>query len=327
VVSKKLAMYRALEMAASVIPADMARAMAVGVGGFIGRLPDYDGRRAVAASHMARVLGRPLGPEERRGMVAEVFANYARYWAEGLQLPALSPAEVGAGVTTVGEEHLDAARAEGQGVVIAAPHLGGWEWGAMYLIGKGMPVTAAVEMVEPREVFEWFAAFRERLGMQVVPVGPGTRAGAAILQALNEKRVVCLLSDRLVGEASGVDVSFFGEQVKMPAGPVVMALRARVPLMTAAIYYGRAANSHTLVFGPPVQLPANGRFRDLVRDGTQALAHELEELVRAAPTQWHILQPNWPNDPGLHSPRTWFRERMVAWGRASTEPGAGAGAA
>ncbi|MTA40097.1 MAG: hypothetical protein F2560_03555 [Actinobacteria bacterium] len=32
--------------------------------------------------------------------------------------------------------------------------------------------------------------------------------------------------------------------------------------------------------------------------GTQAIAHELEELIRRAPEQWHMFQPNWPSDPG-----------------------------
>jgi lauroyl/myristoyl acyltransferase len=28
----------------------------------------------------------------------------------------------------------------------------------------------------------------------------------------------------------------------------------------------------------------------------QALAREFEELIKAAPDQWHLLQPNWPSD-------------------------------
>jgi phosphatidylinositol dimannoside acyltransferase len=28
------------------------------------------------------------------------------------------------------------------------------------------------------------------------------------------------------------------------------------------------------------------------------LARELEVLVRRAPQQWHMFQPNWPSDPG-----------------------------
>jgi KDO2-lipid IV(A) lauroyltransferase len=36
---------------------------------------------------------------------------------------------------------------------------------------------------------------------------------------------------------------------------------------------------------------------------TQQLAHRLEELIRVAPDQWHLLQPNWPSDPGYQAQR------------------------
>jgi KDO2-lipid IV(A) lauroyltransferase len=28
------------------------------------------------------------------------------------------------------------------------------------------------------------------------------------------------------------------------------------------------------------------------------MAGELEELIRLAPEEWHLFQPNWPSDPG-----------------------------
>jgi KDO2-lipid IV(A) lauroyltransferase len=39
-------------------------------------------------------------------------------------------------------------------------------------------------------------------------------------------------------------------------------------------------------------------LRDDVAAGTQKLATELESLIRRAPEQWHMFQPNWPSDPG-----------------------------
>jgi len=297
--SKTLALYRAGLAAAAVLPGSVGCWLAESTGQVVARLPDRDGRRAVVASHMTRVVGHPLEQREVRRMVAEVYSNYARYWAESLRLPSLAPDVVIGGVTVVGQEHLDAALARGKGVVLAAPHLGGWEWGAMYLVARGLPVTVAVEALKPPEVFEWFVSYRERLGMQVVPVGPG--AGAAILRALKDNHVVCLLSDRLVSRASGVEVSFFGAKVEMPAGPVTLALRSGAPLLPAAIYTGRGADAHTIVYRPVLELPAGAHFRDAVRSGTQELAWELEALVRKEPTQWHLVQPNWPGDPELRT--------------------------
>jgi phosphatidylinositol dimannoside acyltransferase len=295
--------YRAGTVIASALPGVSAYRLGQGLGWVLGLLPDYDGRRAVVASHMSRVLGQPLSKHEERRMVADVFANFGRYWAESLRLPTLSHAQVAAGVAMVGFEHVQSALSTGHGVIIAAPHLGGWEWGAMYLAGAGMPVTVAVEPLEPPERFEWFARFRQRLGMQVVAVGPG--AATAILQALRDNHIVCLLSDRLVGPTAGVEVNFFGAKAKLPAGPVTLAVRSGAPLMAAAIYYGRAAISHTIVFRPPLEIKAKQRFKSTVEAGTQALASELEQLIREAPSQWHITQPNWPGDPQLHSPWTW----------------------
>jgi lauroyl/myristoyl acyltransferase len=294
-VSVQLALYRAGERVASSLPGPVAYRLGSGVGQLLGRVPDFDGKRSVAAGHMAKVAGRAFGRRERRRVVAEVFANYGRYWAESLRLPSLGAEEVATGVTVVGGHHFERARGQGRGVIIAAPHLGGWEWGATFLTRQGVPVTVAVEALEPPDLFEWFTCFRRRLGMEVVAVGSG--ASRLLLQALREGHAVCLLSDRLVGEASGVEVEFFGQAVRLPAGPVTLALRSRAPLMAAAIYFGRRPGSHRLVFREPVLLPAGGRFKDDVRRGTQLLARELEGLVRQAPTQWHMLQPHCPAPP------------------------------
>ena len=39
-----------------------------------------------------------------------------------------------------------------------------------------------------------------------------------------------------------------------------------------------------------------GRLRDDVRRLTIELTSRLEALIRRAPTQWHLQQPNWPSD-------------------------------
>jgi KDO2-lipid IV(A) lauroyltransferase len=305
VLSKQLAVYRVGEAVASALPGEVASGAAQGLGSLLGRLPDYDGRRAVVASHMARVLGRPLGRPERRRIVAEVYSNYSRYWAESLRLASVPEDQVASGVTVAGQDHLGSAVALGRGAIIVTPHLGGWEWGGRYLIGTGLAVTVVVEPVGPPDLFEWFVSFREQLGFQVVAVGPG--AGTAVLRALKANHVVALLSDRVVGDASGVEVSFFGEPAMLPAGPATLALRSGAPVVPGAIYFGKAASSHRVVFRPPIEFPNGLGFRKTVHEGTQAIARELEHLIRQAPTQWHLVQPNWPADPPLHSASEWAR--------------------
>ena len=106
---------------------------------------------------------------------------------------------------------------------------------------------------------------------------------------------MCLLCDRDIGGA-GVEVEFFGERTLLPGGPAMLALRTGAPLLPVAVYFRRY--DHLGVVCPPVASVRRGRLRDDVARVTQSLANELEDLIRVAPEQWHLLQPNWPSDPG-----------------------------
>ncbi len=290
----QVAAYRAGATLASALPAALARRMAEGIGRTAAHLPTarLHRRRAMVARHLRRVTGHDAGPD-----VDAAFASYARYWAESLRLPGLSLAALEAGMASEGMDEIHRARDEGNGVILALPHLGGWEWAGMWLARSGVPVSVVVEALEPPEVFEWFAAFRRRLGMEVIAAGPG--AGTACLRALRANRVLCLLCDRVVGATPAVDVELFGERTGLPAGPVTLALRTGAPLVPTAAYFADVTDGHLVVVRPRLELMRAGRLRDDVARGTQLLAGELEALVRRAPTQWHLMQPNWPSDgPG-----------------------------
>jgi lauroyl/myristoyl acyltransferase len=66
-----------------------------------------------------------------------------------------------------------------------------------------------------------------------------------------------------------------------------------VPLILASPYF--TAGGHRLIL-EELPLPPFDQ-RDLTTI-TQVLASGLERVVRGAPEQWHLLQANWPSDPG-----------------------------
>jgi KDO2-lipid IV(A) lauroyltransferase len=233
--------------------------------------------------HMARV-GRP-------GAAREVFRSYARYWLESFRLPDISADELAAGLVADGIEHLDAAVAAGTGVIMALPHLGGWDFGGAWFAAQGYKATVVVEPLEPPELFEWFARFRSQLGVDVVPLGPA--AGGALLRVLREGGIVGLVCDRDIG-GTGVEVEFFGERTTLPSGPATLALRTGAAVLPTAVYF--EGGRHRGVIRPPLDTARTGSFREDVARVTQALAHELEAFIRRAPEQWHLLQPNWPSD-------------------------------
>jgi lauroyl/myristoyl acyltransferase len=283
--------YRAGARVAQALPTSVAEPLAAAAGRTAARV--LRERHDMVARHQQRVRGGVLDDAELERAVRATFASYGRYWLELLRLPAeAARRELDDHVDVEGFEHIQAALDVGHGVVLGLPHLGGWEYAGAWLATQGHPPLAVAEPLDPPEVFDWFVSARAAMGIDVVALGEGS--ARALLAGLRANRVVTLVCDRdLTGD--GVPVDFFGERTTLPGGPATLCLRTGAALLPAAVYF-RPDGGHHAVVRPPMDLTRTRRLRDDVARVTQALAHELEELVGAAPEQWHLMQPNWPSD-------------------------------
>lgn len=282
--------YRAGSAVANALPEVVAAGIAHALGaGFSVTMRQ---RRLMLSRHLRRVYGPEVDGVALEAKVQAGFDSYAKYWLESFRLATTSPAELDAGMSWEGVGHVDEGLAAGKGVIMALPHLGAWDFGGAWLsAAEGYPSTVVVESLEPPELFEWFADLRRRMGLTVVPHGPA--AGPAVLKALRRNEIVGLVSDRDLGR-NGVEVEFFGEKTTLPAGPATLALRTGAVLLTCATYF--VDGGHLGVVRAPIDTERRGSLRDDVSRITQALADELETLIRRSPEQWHLLQPNWPSD-------------------------------
>ena len=263
-------------------------------------------RRETVARNLRRVVGPQLEGRELRKMVDDTFESYVRYWGESFRLPGTPPEELDAGITHDGLHYVLDALEDGTGIIMAMPHLGGWEWAAFWLASvHHVPITAVVEPVEPPELADWFVGLRRSLGINVVPLGPS--AGTEVAKALKANHLVCLLCDRDL-PGTGVEVEFFGERTTIPGGPATLALRTGAPLCPSAVYF-EGDRRHGVAL-PPLDTKRRGKLRDDVARVSQDLALAFEDLIREAPDQWHLLQPNWPSDR-LLADRPKRRARLV----------------
>jgi KDO2-lipid IV(A) lauroyltransferase len=285
--------YRGAFAIAQVLPGSVIDVLAPGVAGLAALRPGD--QRAMVERHQRRV-DPGLGGAELQRRVREVFRSYGRYYGESFRLPTIGAEELDRGLTLEGFEQVEESLARGVGPMLVLPHLGSWEWCAYWLTRvRKVPVTAVVERVEPPALFDWFVEFRERIGMEIVPLGPD--AGRSIVKAIKQAHVIALLCDRDIG-GGGTEVTFFGETTTLPSGPAVLALRTGAPLIPTGVY-DQGGGHHHAILRPPIPAERRGSFRDDVARVTQAMAYDLEGLIRRAPEQWHLLQPNWPSDrPG-----------------------------
>lgn len=277
---------------AAAVARALPKQVAVAAGNGLGVLLRYGmrGRRRTVERHQQRLAGGLLSPSELDSAVNRAFASYARYWVDAFRLPGKTTEEVDAGIIIEGGQYVDEALAKGNGLIMAMPHIGAWDYGGAW-VGHHWPLTVVAERLEPPELFAWFCEQREANGIRVIPLGP--EAGAGLLRALKNNEVLGLLCDRDIA-GDGVSVEFFGERTTLPAGPATLSLRTGAPILPNAVF--QEGDRVRGVIRPPIEYTRSGRFRDDVAALTQVLAHELEILIRRAPEQWHVFQPNWPSD-------------------------------
>jgi len=223
--------------------------------------------------------------------------SYLRYWCDAFRLPDWDRDRVVSRVSCLHEERLRDNLAQGRGVVAALPHMANWDHAGAWAALTGAPVTTVAERLRPEALYDRFVAFRESLGMEILPLTGGGDVTRPLARRLREGRLVPLLADRDL-RASGVPVSFFGEQTRMPPGPALLAMQTGAALVPVTMRYVGAAPSHgiELTWHPEVPVPAAGTTREKVTVMTQVVADVFAAGIAAAPQDWHMLQPLWLAD-------------------------------
>lgn len=238
----------------------------------------------------------PVSPQQLHDTVRLGLRSYARYWRETFQLPALDPDEVAARVstTTVGVEHVHRAVDAGRGIMMALPHSGNWDVAGLWMSKLFGGITSVAERLRPESLYEKFVAYRESLGMEILPLTGGhSSVSGALKDRLNAGGIVCLLGDRDL-TSSGVEVDFFGARTRMPAGPAMLAALTGADLLPVHLTYD-GDRGWRQVISAPVSLPGT-RLAEQVRGGTQLLADHYAAGIAGTPHDWHMLQPLWLDD-------------------------------
>jgi KDO2-lipid IV(A) lauroyltransferase len=246
-------------------------------------------------ANLRRVLGPAATDRELRRVTHLGVRSYLRYWCEVFQLPRMSIESLKARTTTVDEPRLHKAVASGRGTILVLPHTGNWDAAGAWLAGNGMPFTTVAERLEPASLFERFVAFRESLGMEVIPLTGGERSPFELLaERLRAGGTLCLLGDRDL-TSTGIEVDFFGSAARMPAGPAALARDTGAALIPVTLWFPDD-RSWGVRFHPEIPRLTNGDRADDVRAMTQAVADAFAVAISEHAQDWHMLQRVWVAD-------------------------------
>jgi lauroyl/myristoyl acyltransferase len=220
-------------------------------------------------------------------LVVEAMRSYMRYWCDTFRLPDWSKERIIKTTSVTNEHLLTDAIAAGTGVIVAVPHAGNWDHAGAYFCAKGIRLVTVAERLKPEKLFLKFLAYRQAMGMEVLPLDG--RVLSTLEERLNEGALVALVSDRDLSR-SGIEVDFFGGIARMPAGPALLALRTKAPLVTAFVTYTEIG---VHIEFRNVILPSSGDESSKVKEIVQMTAHYFEDGISESPEDWHMLQRIW----------------------------------
>ncbi|MEU9059337.1 phosphatidylinositol mannoside acyltransferase [Streptomyces sp. NPDC048430] len=244
-------------------------------------------------SNLARVV-----PDADAARLAELskagMRSYMRYWMESFRLPTWTPERIKASIEVRDVHRLTEGLEAGRGVVLALPHLGNWDLaGAWVTTELKVPFTTVAERLKPETLYDRFVAYRQGLGMEVLPHNGGAAFGT-LARRLRAGGLVCLVADRDLS-ASGVEVNFFGDTARMPAGPALLAQQTGALLLPVTLWYDGTPVMRAQVH-PPVAEPETGTRAEKTSSMTQALADAFATGIAEHPEDWHMLQRLWLSD-------------------------------
>jgi len=311
------ARYRALWAVVESLPEPVARRLPLRIGRAWLRFASAQQRDQVERN-LSRLLA-PSGRTVDHAVLEAAFTSYARYWIDAFRLHRMDVDAVIRDATGVGLHHVDAFRDGGEGGILATAHLGSWDVGALWSSHRSWGMVVVAELVEPRRLFERFVDLRVQAGLDVIPLVRGAPMLDELQGSVERGGLATLLADRDLGRRGPI-VEFFGEPCRLPAGTAALARRTGRPVATGAFL--TAGDRYQGVVLDPVDIS------DLeIYEGTQVIAHRLEELISLEPTQWHVFVPNWLADREPEHPVVQLWRDGGDWREAARRDWAARGAA
>ena len=267
---------------AAALPAPVVHRLAV-AGGTVEWAVRPAKRRQLAAN-LSHAVGRPPDdPIVRRLVRREVLNEAGRsvdlLWALRRREELLASTEV------VGEEHVAAALARGHGVILASPHLGGWE------VATALPVRVVPVPTTAIVTDDWIAwavaGLRSDAGLGILyDTEPITKAA----RLLRKGEALLVLGEYAKESMRTHPVRLLDAVAELPAGPAALARLCGSPIVPFTVLPLGPRRWRATIEAPLLPPDRNGGVL-----GEQALLQELADrwtiTLRENAEHWAAVYP------------------------------------
>jgi KDO2-lipid IV(A) lauroyltransferase len=189
-------------------------------------------------------------------------------------------------LTFTGDEQL--ALAKKGPVIFVGPHQWNWEIMPLFYSEHGIRVTTIYGKLGNALMDRTILAQRRKTGANYVEKRKAVRA---VMSALESGGSLAFIIDQRV--KSGVPVKFFGRESLITGLPARLAIRYNCPIVPMDMER-REGHSFHMMFGKPVYPPAEPDAQ-AEQQMMQAVAGQLEQIIRRSPETWFCSRKRWPD--------------------------------
>ncbi len=225
-------------------------------------------------------------------MVLRQFHHFATVFVDRVRFET----DAGLACETVGLDHFEKYRKQGQGGIFLMSHFGNWEVAARLFGQRSIPLMLHLgkkqhEQIEKRQKLDL-----AHDGIRIVSASDSRGAPFELLEsvhALRQGGVVSIAGDRVQSRHQRtIETDLFGHKVRVPVAPHLLALVSGAPVFT--LFTVRVSRGqYQVIVGEPYHVKNRGsRNRDeAIGKSIRKYMEQLEKMVRKHPEHWYQFEP------------------------------------
>lgn len=219
--------FRALAVVVPLVPAWLARRLAVGLGALI--WASVAPLRKRVERNLRHIPALAADPEALRRATRRVFVTMALNYFDFFRGRFVTDEELAKGWTITGWDVFEEALRGGRGVIVLGAHLGPFEYSAWKLGELGYSLLAPAERLNPPRFHALVERLRNHHATRLLP-GDDRETLRTLLDTLRQGQMIMFAIDRWVMGSSEA-WPLFGAPARLPVAPFALAARSDAPVL------------------------------------------------------------------------------------------------
>jgi KDO2-lipid IV(A) lauroyltransferase len=241
--------------------------------------------------NLSVAFGAEKDLNEIKKLARNVFFHFTLTPLETIYLIAVPFGRFILNIKIRGKEYLDAALAQGNGVIALGAHLGSFTLLGTRLAAEGYPFNVIINEGNFPKFMKSLITYQRRVGQKFFPPKPATASVKKSLNCLHRNEILYLIADEQQ-RRGGLPVPFFGQIAYTPPGPAIFSFKTGAIILPMFVLR-EDEFKRTLVIGNPIEIERTGDEKKDIERLTAKFTKVIEETIRQYPHQWAWLNRRW----------------------------------